>query len=113
MGGDLGREAPALLHIDVHADPPQRAVLVLRGELDHVSADGVRRTVEAMAADGRDEIVLDLRAVSFMDAGGLKLLYGLRDRAAGARCSMVDGSDAAAHLLALIPGPSPLPRADA
>jgi len=112
MGRDPGRQAPALLHIDVRADRPRRAVLVLRGELDHVSAGDVRRTVEAVASAGSDEIVLDLRAVSFMDAGGLKLLYGLRDRAAGASCSMVDGGEAAARLLGLVPGPSPLPAAD-
>ncbi len=115
MGASPGPDAPPpseLLHIDVHADRPRRAVLVLRGELDHVTAADVRRAVEAAAADGRDEIVLDLSALSFMDAGGLKLLYGLRDGAAGARCSMVDGSDAAARLLQLIPGPSPLPLAD-
>ncbi len=115
MGGNSGGEAmspPDLLHIDVHADHGRRAVLVLRGELDHVSAGGVRRAVERLASDGRDEIVLDLSALSFMDAGGLKLLYGLRNRAAGAACSIVDGSPAAARLLELLPEPCPLPRGD-
>ncbi len=122
MGGDLGREAAPLptdplhsddlLHIDVRADHPRRAVLVLRGELDHVTADDVLRTVEQMAAAGHDEVVLDLSVLSFMDAGGLKLLYGLRDGAAGATCAVVDGSEAAAHLLELIPDPCPLPPAD-
>lgn len=87
--------------------------MVLRGDLDHVSASRVRRTVEAVAAAGTDEVVLDLSALSFMDAGGLKLLYGLRDGAAGAPCSIVDGSEAVAHLLALLPGPCPLPVARA
>ena len=103
---------PELLHIDVHTDHPLRAVLVLRGELDHVSAGEVRRAVETLASDGREEIVLDLSALSFMDAGGLKLLYALRDRAAGAACSIVDGSAAAARLLELLPEPCPLPRGD-
>jgi anti-anti-sigma factor len=114
MGGQPDREATPpheLLQIDVHADSRRRAVVSLRGELDHVSAPRVRRIVEALASDGRDDIVLDLSALSFMDAGGLKLLYGLRDDAVGARCSMVDGSEAAARLLQLIPGPWPLPRA--
>jgi anti-anti-sigma factor len=110
---DRAATPPELLHIDVHADRPRHAVVSLRGELDHVSAPRVRRTVEALASDGRDEIVLDLSTLSFMDAGGLKLLYGLRDEAVGARCSIVDGSDAVARLLQLIPGPCPLPRADA
>jgi anti-anti-sigma factor len=110
---DRARTPPELLHIDVHADRPRRAVVSLRGELDHVSAPRVRRTVAALAADGCDEIVLDLSRLSFMDAGGLKLLYALRDDAVGARCSMVDGSDAVARLLQLIPRPWPLPRAAA
>ena len=114
MGGQSGNGASPHepLQIDVHPDPPRRAVLVLRGDLDHVSAARVRRTVERLASDGRDEIVLDLSALDFMDAGGLKLLYGLRDGAAGAACSIVDGSPAAARLLELVPGPRPLPRGD-
>jgi anti-anti-sigma factor len=115
MGGVSGGEAmtpPELLHIDVHTDRPRHAVLVLRGELDHVSAGEVRRAVETLASDGREEIVLDLSALSFMDAGGVKLLYGLRDRAAGAACSIVDGSPVAARLLELLPEPCPLPRGD-
>jgi anti-anti-sigma factor len=116
MGESLRPDASSsseLLHIDVHADDPPRAVLVLRGELDHTSAADVRRAVEAAARDGHDDIVLDLSALSFMDAGGLKLLFGLRDRAAGARCSMADGSPAVSRLLELVPGQGPLPRADA
>ncbi len=115
MGGQTraGTSPHELLQIDVHSDSPRRAVVSLRGELDHVSAPRVRRTVAALAADGCDEIVLDLSRLSFMDAGGLKLLYALRDDAVGARCSMVDGSDAVARLLQLIPRPWPLPRAAA
>ena len=116
MGGHPREEARPtheLLQMDVRGDDPRRAVLVLRGELDHVSAGSVRRAVERLASDGREEIVLDLSALDFMDAGGLKLLYGLRDRAAGAACSIVDGSLAAARLLELIPGPRPLPRGHA
>jgi hypothetical protein len=47
-----------------------------------------------------------------MDAGGLRLLAGLRDDVAGARCTMVDGSAAAARLLRRIRGPRFLPEAD-
>ena len=114
MGGQPDREATPpheLLQIDVHADSRRRAVVSLRGELDHVSAPRVRRIVEALASDGRDDIVLDLSALSFMDAGGLNLLFALRDLDADGIVSMVDGSGEAARVLRMLPGSPPLPNA--
>jgi len=84
------------LHIHVRRELPRRAILVLRGELDHASAGDVRATVGRVAAEGVHEVVLDLSGLSFMDAGGLHLLHGLRDGRAGAHCTMVDGSEAEA-----------------
>ncbi len=99
------------LSIEVRQDG-RRLVLVLHGELDHVTAPAARMSVEMALADGWDEVVVDLSALSFMDAGGLHLLFGLRDIHAGGVISMVDGSAEAARVLRMLPGPPPLPQAD-
>jgi anti-anti-sigma factor len=86
-------------------------MLVLHGELDHVTALAVWMSVELALADGWDEVIVDLSALSFMDAGGLNLLFALRDLDADGIVSMVDGSGEAARVLRMLPGSPPLPNA--
>jgi anti-anti-sigma factor len=97
---------------DVHAGS-HRVVLELRGELDHHTDGDVRVAVATAVSDGCEEVVLDLRDLSFMDSAGLALLHELRDRAAGATCTMVDGTQAASRLLRRVRGPRLLPAAEA
>jgi anti-sigma B factor antagonist len=56
-------------------------VLPLRGEIDIAVAGSLRSAWYALAAQERlEEIVVDLQDVTFMDASGLGLLVGTRNR---------------------------------
>jgi anti-sigma B factor antagonist len=56
-------------------------VLPLRGEIDIAVATSLRPGWYALAEHERlEEIVVDLREVTFMDASGLGLLVGTRNR---------------------------------
>jgi anti-sigma B factor antagonist len=55
------------------------AVVVLSGEVDLALAPALREAVDALIAERRARIVLDLEQVSFMDSSGLGVLvYGMR-----------------------------------
>jgi anti-anti-sigma factor len=50
-----------------------RSVLLLRGELDLATIDGVRARLDALQAERR-AVVLDLNELSFMDSTGIRLV---------------------------------------
>jgi anti-sigma B factor antagonist len=83
-----------------HAKPIEAGVvLVLRGELDLAVAETfVSRVDEAFGANGH-RLVVDLRALTYLDSTGLHCLLGLAERA---RRSDVE--------LALVPGPKSVMR---
>ncbi|KUJ36825.1 STAS domain-containing protein [Streptomyces sp. NPDC093228] len=55
------------------------AVVILTGEVDLALAPALREIVDALIADGRARIVLDLEDVSFMDSSALGVLvYAMR-----------------------------------
>ena len=55
------------------------AVVVLTGEVDRGLASRLREVLDALTAEGRAQIVLDLERVSFMFSAGLgTLVYGMR-----------------------------------
>jgi anti-anti-sigma factor len=58
-----------------------RLVLPLRGEIDIAVATSLRPGWFALTEQERlEEIVVDLQGVTFMDASGLGLLVGMRNR---------------------------------
>jgi anti-anti-sigma factor len=73
--------------------------VVPSGELDLASVDAVDGEVRQLRRSGFDQVVLDLRRLTFMDSSGLRLLLDLRDDAAR------DGLD-----LVLVPGPPAVQR---
>jgi anti-anti-sigma factor len=79
----------------------ERAIVAPDGELDIATTPLVEHEVLALCARGFAEICLDLRAVSFFDSSGLRLLMRLDDRLSGEGCRFtVDpGDGAAAHVL--------------
>jgi anti-anti-sigma factor len=80
--------------------PDRREVAVVpTGELDLVSVDAVDREVRELVRAGFDQIVLDLRRITFLDSSGLRLLLSLRNDAAR------EG-----HKLRLVPGPAEVQR---
>jgi anti-anti-sigma factor len=103
---------PPALTIDVRPDR-DRVFVAPRGAIDHFSALELRAVVQEMTSEGWSQVVLDLRQVDFMDAGGLHLLQDARDgRLAPARFTMVDGVGPVALPLAIIGGERLLPAAE-
>jgi anti-anti-sigma factor len=101
-----------LLTVDVRPER-ERIILAPHGELDHFSAPLLRASIYETLALGWDDVVLDLRKLTFMDSGGVHLLEDLRDGVLGrARFSMIDGTGPAALPLQLIGGPRLLPSAE-
>jgi anti-anti-sigma factor len=72
---------PRQFDIDVE-DDGTLLVLTLRGELDLGSVDRVRETV-LERGEGRRALVMDLRALEFMDSSGLSLMLELQTRSDG------------------------------
>ncbi len=98
--------------VDVRPDR-ERLVLAPRGALDRFTAPELRSAVVEAVAAGWRAIVIDLRGLEFMDAGGVHLLEQLRDGlAADAHCSMIDGVDAVAFPLELLGHRRLLPLAE-
>jgi anti-sigma B factor antagonist len=99
-----------LSHVDqpapfgVEARPDRaRVIVVVRGEVDVANVGEVQRVLDESWAEGWRDVVVDLRAVEFLDSTGLTLLLSA-DRAArrdGWEFSIVDGSPPVARLLEL------------
>jgi anti-anti-sigma factor len=73
--------------IDVD-DEGSLLVLCLCGELDLATVPVVHDIV-ARHCSGRRALVLDLRALTFMDSSGLRLLIELQDRRDGTRVAFI------------------------
>ncbi|NHC23971.1 STAS domain-containing protein [Nocardioides sp. IC4_145] len=63
------------------ADPPQLRVVVT-GELDVLSASGLRGAVARHSADGCSSVVIDLEGVTFIDCTGLSALLACQQEVA-------------------------------
>ncbi|MGH4031894.1 STAS domain-containing protein [Actinomycetota bacterium Odt1-20B] len=57
-------------------------VLAFSGELDAWAALQLSPQVAVLIARPRPDVIMDLRRVTFLDAGGLRLLLTVRDRVA-------------------------------
>jgi len=70
--------------------------LALEGELDIASAAPVEQELDRIERDAPATIVLDLRALSFMDSTGLRIIVSAdgRAREQGRRLVVVQGPDA-------------------
>ncbi|WP_310719007.1 STAS domain-containing protein [Streptomyces lydicus] len=56
------------------------SVVELYGEIDVLTAPSVRACLDGLTASARPDLVVDLRAVSFIDCAGLGLLCRARSR---------------------------------
>ena len=72
-----GRPLPQEFATRVLADPT-RTVVALHGELDVASAPRVRTVVDDVRRHGATRIVIDLRALEFMDSQGPHVLLDLQ-----------------------------------
>ena len=57
-----------------HMDRDGRRTLVVSGEIDLATAPGLRRELETLIVEAHSPAVLDLSAVTFIDASGLSEL---------------------------------------
>jgi anti-anti-sigma factor len=77
------------------------AVVALEGEIDLSTAPDAERRIADAEENGEVDIVVDLRAVTFMDSSGLRVLLTAHRRAEenGRRFALVRGSEAVDRLL--------------
>jgi anti-anti-sigma factor len=79
----------------VRVEPDRETVCVTpSGELDLATVAELREQVEELLAAGFEQLVIDLRGLSFMDASGLRLFLGLANdaRRDGWRLSLIQGT---------------------
>lgn len=77
-----------------------RATVTPCGELDIATVDRVRVEIDGLVAAGCDRVVLDLRATTFMDSTGLRLVIAQAARE-DAGVSLIDGTDPVSRLFDL------------
>jgi anti-sigma B factor antagonist len=79
------------------------AVLRVSGDLDSKSYPALESKAGELIAGGRDRIVLDLSALSFMGSAGLRAMHGIATRLKGAggggQLMLVNPSEAAARVM--------------
>ncbi|MEV7809050.1 STAS domain-containing protein [Microbispora sp. NPDC088329] len=61
------------------SDHQPAVVVVLRGELDIASGDGLRKAIRNLVRQGRTKIVVDASGLRFCDSCGLEALLDARD----------------------------------
>jgi anti-sigma B factor antagonist len=83
------------------SDRDGRAHLSLRGELDLATAPELEQLVNERL-DARQEVVVDLRALDFMDSSGIRVLVAAHARAARNDTRLVVVRPAAATAVAKI-----------
>ena len=84
------------MDVSVHSfEEGGRTVVQVGGEIDVYTAPVLRERLAALHEKGRHELVIDLRAVRFMDSTGLGVLVGVlkRVRLAGGSIALVIDSE--------------------
>jgi anti-sigma B factor antagonist len=76
--------------VDVRPDR-QRVFVVPRGELDMATVDRLAAEIEELVGRGFETVVVDLRAISFLDSSGLHLLLRQSARS-DAHVTLIDGA---------------------
>ena len=78
----------------------ERVVVAPRGDLDIATVARVSDEMDALVAVGFDDLVLDLRGVTFMGVAGLRLAI-TQARRPDARVRLIDGAWAVARIFDL------------
>jgi anti-sigma B factor antagonist len=99
-------EGPGITKFSIESRPRRdRVVVAVTGELDLATVGRVEQEISELYARGFDAVVLDLRALTFIDSTGLRLLVRLdalsRDGDGSRRFGILDGTGPARRLLAL------------
>ncbi|MEJ2874112.1 MULTISPECIES: STAS domain-containing protein [unclassified Saccharothrix] len=70
------------------ADTPTGPVVQVAGDLDHGTADQLRKTVAALLLRPGQRLVLNLAALAFCDSSGLTALLAARNHAHAAQAEI-------------------------
>jgi anti-sigma B factor antagonist len=71
---------PPDLGLDVNDSDPQRTIVAVTGEVDVYTAPLLREQLVSLADAGKQQIVVDLSAVEFLDSTGLGVLVAALNR---------------------------------
>ncbi len=82
-----GSSVQSQFRVDVRRER-DAAVISLGGELDLASGPELEAELEAIAGDGIDLVVIDLRELEFMDSTGLSILLKAHQRLTASGCEM-------------------------
>jgi anti-anti-sigma factor len=85
--------------IDIRPDR-RRVFVVPRGELDIATVDQLAAEIEELVGRGFDNVVVDLRATSFLDSSGIHLLVKQTARP-DAQVTVIDGTPAVRRVIDL------------
>jgi anti-sigma B factor antagonist len=79
------------------------AVVAVAGELDLASSPELEQQLEQVWSSDAEQLVIDLRALEFMDSTGLSIIVGVHQRLAetGRKLSVVKGPPQVQRLLDL------------
>lgn len=91
--------APEPFRVDVRPDR-QRVFVVPRGELDLATVDQLAAELEELVGRGFETVVVDLRALSFLDSSGLHLLLKQSART-DAHVALIDGTPVVSRVIDL------------
>jgi anti-sigma B factor antagonist len=87
-------------HVEVH---PERARVRVEpiGELDMATADALQQQLRELRESGFDELVLDLRRITFLDSTGIALILkeDRHARDAGLEFTLISGPPAVQRVL--------------
>jgi anti-sigma B factor antagonist len=73
------------------------------GDLDMATTPGLRDFLATALREGDERVSLDLAGLTFIDAGGIGVLVGFRNRTRlqGTQLLLIDSSDCVRHLLCI------------
>ncbi|MFF4186695.1 STAS domain-containing protein [Streptomyces sp. NPDC001691] len=79
-------------------------IIELHGELDMLAHRELGPRIHALVCRGAADVVLDLRAVTFLDAGGIRLLLAVREHVAwrGGVLRLIRGTPRVSRILTLV-----------
>jgi anti-sigma B factor antagonist len=86
----------------VDPDPERAGGFVLRGELDMATAPTLLAAVGPVLQDPAQDVVLDVRRLSFVDSTGISALIRISTRLEGATLTLVAPADNVARVLKLV-----------
>ncbi|MEU9101965.1 STAS domain-containing protein [Streptomyces sp. NPDC048361] len=79
-------------------------IIELHGELDMLAHAELGPRIHALVSRGVADVILDLRAVTFLDAGGIRLLLSVRDHVErrGGALRLIRGTPRISHVLRIV-----------